>query len=402
MEFGRSGSMEVGTLCTMSTPWLAYALGALVAPAVALARATLYLNTGIVPTANPVEISLPDLNIVLSQHLGVEAQSLPLPCAERTQPEVWHHLPEDGALYDASSLFDSPAKGGIMVTFHGLEDEEALFGESLRATHVVPHGASGTNYDALAELYATVTNGVKDAAHHAGDALTRFHAELGALRRLADANVPINLDAVYQLRLSALADVRSEYGAKSHVFQEAKAQLQAVMERLTQRALAGAAPLALVHAASQGHARRGLETREALLAPFAASTTRLGGVVAPLNGSLPDAGACHLSKESLERATVKCSGHGSPIETSKGGKKCWRCACTPTKSAQRTLYWVRLLSNADWRRMREAGRIVAHAPHRQHRRCAVRVGGRHRRPPLQRRQPGAAGDAREHCAALVD
>ncbi|PWY99795.1 hypothetical protein BCV70DRAFT_200706 [Testicularia cyperi] len=204
-----------------------------------------------------------------------------------------------------------------------------------------------------------------------------LETEMQAVERLisrldADADQRDPVDLTFQpLRFAGLDDVKSTYGTTSHEFANAKRIVKSALEQLVERFGARsqdqgrAASLAFVVTDSDS-VRRGLEKRQAwteaeLLAPFGVGaldnviashgifdqvgegmTQNAGAAVLPSTlkkdkSSSPKpsnlAGVCFTSKSDLEDATSNCSGHGSPVESTKGGKSCWRCQCTAaTKS----------------------------------------------------------------------
>lgn len=313
------------------------------APALALAHTTLYMNSAVTP-GNPVEIKAEEMPRVLSHHLGVAPAAVSgRGCGQKESAGLWSHLPEDGATYDADAMFDRPSAGGVMLTFHGLQEEPGLFGDRLRPTHKLPTSVSSASLDALAQLYESASRGVHavaEALYEAAgsattDALARFDTELAALRALATGTKPVDLDQVYQLRMSALADIRSEYGEGSLTFRNAKEQLREVMGQLTERVMHNALPIAVLHTDDAPITRRAMRPDAALLAPF----TQVGGKLPRPDGVVLRAAACHTTPEELDTATSHCSGHGTPVESRKGGQKCWRCACQRTKVGNRTVTW---------------------------------------------------------------
>ncbi|WFC98527.1 hypothetical protein MYAM1_001255 [Malassezia yamatoensis] len=316
-----------------------YALAFVAAPAAVLAQlTTIYLPSGIVSTARPVKINLPEAHQVLSHHLGVDDQVLKAPKSD--SEAIWHHLPNDAAKYDSSDLFKP--NSGLVLTFEGLEDEADLFGENLFATHTISH-TKDASFDALARLYAKVTGGMQHLVHNSGDALSKWKNQLATLSDLANDDTKLSLNAVDQIRLDSLKAVREEYGADSSVFNDAKLQLKAVVDRLAEKMTHISLPFAVVHTPINDpsqHTRRSQEGFDAGIAPFIAPAHRIGGPMPRLNVTLGKTNACYKQARDLEWATAKCSGHGFPIESSKGGQKCWRCQCTPTKTKQRTINWA--------------------------------------------------------------
>ncbi|PKI85507.1 hypothetical protein MVES_000450 [Malassezia vespertilionis] len=295
-----------------------YVVIALLAPLAVLAESTLYLSGVEDASKSPLQISAQDAHRVLAHHLGVDSNVLPT--KRQCGPQVWHHLPADIAEYDATTLFE-PMN---------------LFPASMQATHTVSSAASGENFEALAQLYAGAAQGASawlgQAKNLAGDVLGRFDQELTSLRSLARSDAP-SMESVQQMHLDALADIRTEYGAKSATFERAKAQLKETVNTLVQNWAGGVGPIAIVHTDKSGAP---LYTRSKVRA----NTThdRLHPFVA--DAPSKDANACHTSPDALRGATNDCNGHGEPKESAKGGKKCWRCACRATKTAGKTQQWT--------------------------------------------------------------
>ncbi|WFD42614.1 hypothetical protein MPSI1_001260 [Malassezia psittaci] len=316
-----------------------YALAFVAAPAAVWAQlTTIYLPSSIVSTARLVEIDLPDAHQVLSHHLGVDDQVLKAPKSD--SEAIWHHLPNDAAKYDYSELFKPSS--GLVLTFQGLEDEADLFGENLFATHTISH-TKDASFDALARLYAKITGGIQHLVHDSGDALSKWKNQLATLSELASDDTKLSFDAVDQIRLDSLKAVREQYGAESPVFKDAKRELKAVVDRLAEKMTRNSLPFALVHTPMEDlsqYTRRSQEGLDAGIAPFIAPAHRIGGPMPRLNVTLGKTNVCYKQAQDLEWATAKCSGHGVPIESSKGGQKCWRCQCTPTKTKQRIINWA--------------------------------------------------------------
>ena len=152
--------------------------------------------------------------------VGLDAAVLPnwRPSSENEAADIWHHLPQDVVHYDASQLFEPPARGSrVIMTMHDVDDgtcvldmsDTGVLPTSLKATHKIPSHASplAESFDALAQLYANAANGVMhmwDMTKHAGaTSLERLDIELERLQHIADAE-RLNLDSVLSMRLAAL------------------------------------------------------------------------------------------------------------------------------------------------------------------------------------------------------
>ena len=49
---------------------------------------------------------------------------------------------------------------------------------------------------------------------------------------------------------------------------------------------------------------------------------------------------CPATREELERTTQQCHGRGTPVQSTKGGRLCWRCACSRTTEQGRGRVWA--------------------------------------------------------------
>ncbi|WFD18027.1 hypothetical protein MCAP1_000239 [Malassezia caprae] len=331
-------------------PSLVYAVAALAAPVMALARTTLFLNSPAGDVRGPVAIHSSDAHKVLAHHLGIDVPALPRTAAD--SPGMWHHLPHDCAKYSLKDLFEPQApRSGVLVTFHGLDDEHGtstpltridLFPASLVPTHEVSsHQApSDEALDHLASLYeeaATGTQRVLAAPPPTANALERLAHELTSIEQLVQG-ARTDLEAFARARISALADVQREFGAHSKTFQDAKAQVKQVLTSLVHRAeqLAGAR-VALVHTSEAKNSSLHRRTQSPL--PLQTAPERMREWAA---FSAMDQGpkTCYTQREQLEAATNTCSLRGTPIQTTKGGKLCWRCKCKPVREGGRTRFFA--------------------------------------------------------------
>lgn len=209
-----------------------------------------------------------------------------------------------------------------------------LFPASLVPTHEVPsHDDALHHLGSLYEEAATGTQRVLAAPPSTATALERLTHELASIEQL----VHTDLTAFARARITALADVQREFGAHSQTFQDAKAQVKQVLSSLVHRAekLAGA-HVALVHTSE---AQPTLHRRAQSPLPLGVAPDRLRDWAA---FSAMDQGpkTCYAQREQLEAATNTCSLRGTPTQTTKGGKLCWRCQCKPVRQGGRTSFYA--------------------------------------------------------------
>lgn len=326
-------------------PSLMFAVAALAAPAMAFARMTVLLPSPVSSVGAPVHIGCADAHQVLSHHLGIHVPALPPTVA--SSPDVWHHLPHGNAKYSAKDLFEPQTPGdGVLVVLHGLEEEHGtwrrltkdLFPDTLVPTHKVldQHTPSNEALDDLGALYeeaATGTQRVLAAAPPTATALERLAHELAAIEQLVQGS-HTDLAEFSRARITALADVRRDFGAHSQTFLDAKAQVKQVLTSLLHRAkqLAGTR-VALVHTSREFDPSLHRRTQSPL--PLQVAPERLREWAA-LGAMDQRPKTCYTQREQLEAATNSCSRRGTPIQTTKGGKMCWRCQCTRLREGGRT------------------------------------------------------------------
>lgn len=162
------------------------------------------------------------------------------------------------------------------------------------------------------------------------------------------------------LRFSGLQNVESTYGADSVEFAQAKEMVRAAVEQVTslfqsqseQQGRAASIAFVVTETADETGATHLLAKRSSsdLLRPFRrASELSHGAAIRPdaFASSKPSplpknlAGTCFTSQSALEKATNYCSGHGKGVQTSRGGKPCYRCQCKPTEVRKgKKVYWA--------------------------------------------------------------
>ena len=320
-----------------------YTLAALVLCAQAFARTSILLNTRKIGASDPVQITPPDAHRVLSHHLNMRVNVLPdVPMARSGHANLWHHAPAEQVHYDASVLFEpvAPSGGNVIITMYGPDDLHAL-PDTLTHTHTMESSSLRDSFEALASLYEKTANGAHKAwdavQHSATSSLERLQAELAHIARLGN-----DIQALSTARIHSLADVGREYGTHSQTYRDAQRQVKQTLELLVQRVknMAGAGVAVVYTTDASNHERRA--------APMAPTSDPLhvfrppqpvhAAVQSPgMQSSVP---ACPATREELERTTQQCHGRGTPVQSTKGGRLCWRCACSRTTEQGRGRVWA--------------------------------------------------------------
>lgn len=322
---------------------LLYTLAALVLCAQVFARTSILLNTRKNGASEPVLITAPDAHRVLSHHLNMRVNALPdVPMAQSEHANLWHHAPADQVHYDASMLFEpvAPSDGNVIITMHGPDDQHAL-PDILTHTHTMESSSLGESFDALASLYEKTANGAHKAwdavQHSATSSLERLQAELAHIARLGD-----DVQALSSARIHSLADVGREYGTHSQTYRDAQRQVKQALELLVERVknMAGAGVAVVYTSDTSKHDRRA-----APVAP-ASDPLHVFRPPQPVHAAVQEPGMqspvpmCPATREELERATQQCHGRGTPVQSTKGGRLCWRCACSRTIEQGRGRVWA--------------------------------------------------------------
>lgn len=322
---------------------LVYTLVALVLCAQAFARTSILLNTRKIGASEPVQITPPDAHRVLSHHLNMRVNVLPdVPMARSGHANLWHHAPAEQVHYDASVLFEpvAPSGGNVIITMYGPDDLHAL-PDTLTHTHTMESSSLRDSFEALASLYEKSANGARKAwdavQHSATSPLERLQAELAHIARLGN-----DIQALSTARIHSLADVGREYGTHSQTYRDAQRQVKQTLELLVQRVknMAGAGVAVVYTTDASNHERRA--------APMAPTSDPLhvfrppqpvhAAVQSPgMQSSVP---VCPATREELERTTQQCHGRGTPVQSTKGGRLCWRCACSRTTEQGRGRVWA--------------------------------------------------------------
>ena len=322
---------------------LVYTLVALVLCAQAFARTSILLNTRKIGASDPVQITPPDAHRVLSHHLNMRVNVLPdVPMARSGHANLWHHAPAEQVHYDASVLFEpvAPSGGNVIITMYGPDDLHAL-PDTLTHTHTMESSSLRDSFEALASLYEKTANGAHKAwdavQHSATSSLERLQAELAHIARLGN-----DIQALSTARIHSLADVGREYGTHSQTYRDAQRRVKQTLELLVQRVknMAGAGVAVVYTTDASNHERRA--------APMAPTSDPLhvfrppqpvhAAVQSPgMQSSVP---VCPATREELERTTQQCHGRGTPVQSTKGGRLCWRCACSRTTEQGRGRVWA--------------------------------------------------------------
>lgn len=322
---------------------LVYTLVALVLCAQAFARTSILLNTRKIGASDPVQITPPDAHRVLLHHLNMRVNVLPdVPMARSGHANLWHHAPAEQVHYDASVLFEpvAPSGGNVIITMYGPDDLHAL-PDTLTHTHTMESSSLRDSFEALASLYEKTANGAHKAwdavQHSATSSLERLQAELAHIARLGN-----DIQALSTARIHSLADVGREYGTHSQTYRDAQRQVKQTLELLVQRVknMAGAGVAVVYTTDASNH-----ERRAAPMAPtsdplhvFRPSQPVHAAVQSPgMQSSVP---VCPATREELERTTQQCHGRGTPVQSTKGGRLCWRCACSRTTEQGRGRVWA--------------------------------------------------------------
>ncbi|WFD33979.1 hypothetical protein MCUN1_000807 [Malassezia cuniculi] len=320
----------------------------------ALASAHTTVNMRGVDGDRVVDITPRDLHSLLSHHLGVSLSVIP-GAARAKGKDIWHHLKSfDAAHYDASALF-AEKEPKRLVLIHG-GDHDVLPTE-VRPTHRVVHsGPLANSIDALARLYVKSTRkgkhckgdddsgfwrGQADVDHLIPESLRAQRSEAVAQLRDELANI-VSLASSDQtlavLDSRSLVAIANAFGMHSPEAKEAK---KLIMDAVSQFTNTHAGTTIIIHT-SDGFERRA-ELPHAETPASDADLLRVFGGPAPLaKGTTGASGpvTCATSAVDLNALTNNCSGHGEAKETLKGGRKCFRCACKPSKDKNRTINWT--------------------------------------------------------------
>ncbi|CDS02109.1 uncharacterized protein SPSC_05915 [Sporisorium scitamineum] len=291
----------------------------------------------------------------------------------------------------------------LLVLMHGSSHDDVI-PNGVHATHNIESEPSSNSFDALFDSYmASAAQALKSSestlSHLTGSFIDGFSASIEWLTTKADkvaatwsqqaalfkstafatlqdelrsaealiSKLKSNKDdgttqdlSMQPLRFSGLQNVESTYGADSVEYARAKEMVRAAVEQVTslfqsrseQQGRAASIAFVVTDTLDDTDATHLLAKRSEfdLLRPFKrASELSHGAAIRPDQfasskpSSLPKnlAGTCFTSQSSLEKATNNCSGHGKGVQTSKGGKPCYRCQCKPTEVRKgKKVYWA--------------------------------------------------------------
>ncbi|CBQ72417.1 conserved hypothetical protein [Sporisorium reilianum SRZ2] len=291
----------------------------------------------------------------------------------------------------------------LLVLMHGSAHDDVI-PNGIHATHNIESAPHSNSFDALFDSYmASASQALKSSestlSHLTGSFMDGFSASIEWLTSKADqvaatwsqqaasfqstafatlkhelrsaealiSKLESNKDdvanqelSVQPLRFSGLQNVESEYGADSVEYARAKEMVRAAVEQVTslfqsrseQQGRAASIAFVVTDTVDDAGATHVLAKRSAsdLLRPFRrASELSPGAAVRPdafassKASPLPKnlAGTCFTSQSSLEKATNNCSGHGKGVQTSRGGKPCYRCQCKATEVRKgKKVYWA--------------------------------------------------------------
>ncbi|MCO5585260.1 hypothetical protein L7F22_039193 [Adiantum nelumboides] len=165
----------------------------------------------------------------------------------------------------------------------------------------------------------------------------------------------VSQSAYQALRFDGLQDIKASYGEESQQYQRAVQSLKEILKAAVDKAEAvhtkrpQALALVFVPRSEQEFVKRGetLTPFRGTIAhtPFLATRDleeEVSNVVrqSPLakSSDIPPesqlSGQCFTSEDDLNKATNKCSGRGKAIQSSKGGRKCYRCQCEKTNGKE--------------------------------------------------------------------
>ncbi|SAM81694.1 uncharacterized protein UBRO_03198 [Ustilago bromivora] len=292
----------------------------------------------------------------------------------------------------------------LLVLMHGSAYHDVI-PSHLSPTHTIPTSPNSNSFDALFDSYLSSISQIlksSDSAfsHLAGTFMDGFSASIDWLsttshsaaskwsqeaselkstafskleKELRSAEALLaklessgkNEDLSLQpLRFAGLEEVESTYGADSVEYAKAKKWVQEAVEKITSlfeaksESQGRAASIAfIVTSSSNGSgAVPHLTKRSDLLLPFKrqlsfdsalssqdALESKPSPSPSPFPSRLPSnlLSTCFTSATDLEKATNSCSGHGSAVKTSKGGKPCYRCQCKATEVRKgKKVYWA--------------------------------------------------------------
>lgn len=197
----------------------------------------------------------------------------------------------------------------------------------------------------------------KQAASFKSAAFCKLEEELksaDALLAKLETNESTEDLSLQPLRFSGLQEVESSYGAESKEYAHAKELIRAAIEKVTDLFQARSeeqgrkASVAFVVTDNKNDDAPVKRSTSNLLAPFLPRASHSETVFSVAKSSskpsrLPTnlANTCFKDASSLEKATNNCSGHGKAVQSTKGGKPCYRCQCKATEVRKgKKVYWA--------------------------------------------------------------
>lgn len=363
------------------------ALLPLAAAAAVSAKTSLFLSP-VKDVPAPISVDFEEASSILSHHFDSLKSGV-----VSAKDGIWDHLLHRSSSHTVEidqrvaveRLFDGHQDdtNRLLVLMHGA-DQNDVVPQSLQETHKIDASPTLHHFDALLSDYmdtfsqtlsisesafshlgASFVNGVSAGVDwvmgHSSKATGDWAEQISHLESAAFDTLRSELQAVHTLveqmqgkqatdlsfqplRFSGLESVKSTYGAQSEEYLQAKKLVASAIEQVT----------SLFQSTSEAEGRKPsiafvvTDGSSSTTAPFVKRSSSLnnGPAIRPAkSSSSPIAknllATCFTSKSDLEEATNGCSGHGSAIQTSRGGKKCYRCQCTATKDKQsRKTYWA--------------------------------------------------------------
>ncbi|PWN53675.1 hypothetical protein IE53DRAFT_383804 [Violaceomyces palustris] len=191
--------------------------------------------------------------------------------------------------------------------------------------------------------------------------LDSLYSFLESISASTDNKSGVEKDLTFQpLRFQGLGKVKSTYGASSLEFKRASEATREALEKLVERfnqvskSSEKVPSIAFVFTEEGEEAIRkrslSIPSESDLLSAFSTRSPRSSRQTLKASASrkVDLHKSCFTSEKDLLDATSGCSGHGKGIQTSKGGRKCWKCSCTKTyldqtkKGGKRVQNWAGL------------------------------------------------------------
>ncbi|UZJ55197.1 hypothetical protein CBS101457_004517 [Exobasidium rhododendri] len=350
--------------------------------------ASIYMHPVAPGKGRAADISAIQANHILAHLLDVPEETLGAAAGDR---DPWDWLqPEFNGKQAVEDLFNDSTQRNV-VLFSGLSEDDAqdVMPSQIRHTHQIKSSPHAASFEALLQSYGeriysnlpvigeqfggffTATlEGVETALESAadwlaggayasqdswkksiddvdisGEASATFYRSIRDLVAFFDAKQQSTDVGSYRVvRFSGLREIKAAYGSDSVAFKRAKEALQSILRAAVEQVnqLEGSRPqkfaFIVLPEADDSLVPRSMD----LLSPFRSSlsltpflTTRDVFESLKNNSKAPKEadfiGKCFTEASALMKATADCSGHGKAIQSSKGGRKCYRCSCQQTK-----------------------------------------------------------------------